>query len=58
MPVTVDEVTAEVGPPPDAAPDTQGAPAQAAAPRPDEERRKLKQQLESLHQRASRVRAD
>jgi hypothetical protein len=58
MAVTVDEVTAEVSPPPDAAPATQGSAPHANTPRPCEDRRQLQHQLEQLRQRAARVRAD
>ena len=54
MPVTIDEMTADVAPP-----ENRGASADAPAPQPDAaaERRRQKEQLERIQQRAARVRA-
>lgn len=58
MPFTIDEVTAEVSPPPDRAASTAGASPGPQTPSPYADQRKVGEQLQHLHQRTARVRAD
>jgi len=55
MPVVIDEVTAEIEPPP--APEREAA-AQPGGPSPELDPRRLREELRRLEARAARVRAD